>query len=360
MFGEVDAGLGCGRKVAAMTVSPAGVLPGDVLLFHGDSFVSWAIRKIDGSKVNHAAVALPGGQLAEAGGSGLETRAIPSSTSDRDYLLVRRHLTTAPLGPVVARANAYLAQGPFYAYQQIVLLAVLGLTRRIPARGLARRMLRSALDHAAQAVMDLLPVGKTWMICSEFVYRCFDEAVDASPDPFTIEIAGATYGGPAFGEESWLDWAQSNATALAITPSATFAAPWDPEAAEFELAPLIAEWATFAGIDEADPLPLAASFDVPTPQAGAPDPDVAAAAQVEEISDEEIQAAMINFSEALKVARASQAGIPVEFGLVPGAVTAAAVHGALQGLRELTVDANFVTPRDLLVSNSLGPQARVQ
>ena len=60
-----------------MGLKPADVSPGDVLLFHGQGFVSWAIRAVDGTEVNHAAVALPGGMLGEAGGKGLQKRAIP-------------------------------------------------------------------------------------------------------------------------------------------------------------------------------------------------------------------------------------------------------------------------------------------
>ncbi len=133
----------------ASTIPVAEIKPGDVLLFHGDSFVSWAIRRIDGSEVNHAAVALGNGVLAEAGGGGLTSREIGSEFSDKNYMLVRRLANGAPSQPVLDKANAYLANRNFYAYQQIVLLAILGLTRRLPSHGFTKRLIRSVCDHAA-------------------------------------------------------------------------------------------------------------------------------------------------------------------------------------------------------------------
>lgn len=341
-----------------MPISTADIRPGDLLLFRGSGFLSWAIRKIDGSEVNHAAIALAGGQLAEAAGQGLRSRPIPTTFSEDEYMLVRRHLATDPYDPVIAKAQTYLDNRNFYAYQQIVLLAVLGVTRKIPARGVARRMIRSALDHAARAVMDLLPLGASWMICSEYVYRCFDEAVDVDPDPFTVRISGVDYAAPVYGQESWADWAERQAGGFAVDPVPSFAAAgFDEEAAEAELAPLIAEWAAFAGVDDGDPLP--ASDLVPVAFATSP-AEMAAEAQQDEVPDEELEQAMVQFGEALKVARLTAPGVPVSFGLVPAAVGSAAVRGAIRGLRELTVDPNFVTPKDLLVSNSFGPVERVR
>ncbi len=346
-----------------MGISIKELMPGDVLLFHGKGFVSWAIRKIDGSEANHAALVLPGGLLAEASGLGLRTRPIPTLFDHDDYMLVRRHLVNEPLEPVLETAETYLDNRNFYAYQQIVLLAVLGLTRRIPARGLARRMIRSALDHAARALMDLLPLGASWMICSEYVYRCFDEAVSGSSDPYRVQIAGLDYGARLLNEESWADWAEQRTAQVDVAAPMTFELPgrFDADVAEAELAPLIVEWAAFAGVeDDLDPLPEAGpvpmTFEHATPGAAAS----VAAEQREEISDQDLQAAMVQFSETLKVARGTAPGVPVSFGLVPATVAGAAVKGALKGLRELTADPNFVTPRDLLVSHSFSPAQRAQ
>ena len=103
-----------------MTFSAADVKPGDILLFHGKGFVSWAIRLFDGTNVNHAAIALGGDQLGEAGGFGLQRRTIPAAPGNGEFIVVHRLNSTTDLLPVVGKANAMLDEGALYAYQQIV------------------------------------------------------------------------------------------------------------------------------------------------------------------------------------------------------------------------------------------------
>jgi hypothetical protein len=82
--------------VAAMTLATANIKPGDLLLFHGKGFVSWAIRKIDGSEVNHVAIAFGDG-LAEAGGA-LQTRPIPTSFTKDDTASLNESSTESTSG----------------------------------------------------------------------------------------------------------------------------------------------------------------------------------------------------------------------------------------------------------------------
>src|SRR5439155_1823480 len=134
------------------------------------------------------------------------------------------------LDPVVKKANTFLVEGHLYAYQQIVLLAVLGLTRRVPLPRFARRLVRSALDHAASAVMDLLPVGASWMICSEYVYRSYHEAVEGDVDPYELSIAGVSFGdGGVAGEKPLLEWGIENARDVVVMAPATFGGVPGPE-----------------------------------------------------------------------------------------------------------------------------------
>jgi hypothetical protein len=58
--------------------------------------------------------------------------------------------------------------------------------------------------------------------------------------------------------------------------------------------------------------------------------------------------------------RASTPGIGVQFGVVPAAVAAAAAKGALEGLRDISVEPNFVTPRDLLRTPAFGDPERAE
>jgi hypothetical protein len=93
--------------------------------------------------------------------------------------------------PVAAISDHYLATPNRYGYEQILLLAFLGTTRRIPVTPLLAPLLRKILDSAANLVSQLTNKGREALICSEYVYRCYREAVDASDDPYEIAIAGA-------------------------------------------------------------------------------------------------------------------------------------------------------------------------
>lgn len=338
-----------------MAFSAAEISPGDVLLFHGQGFVSWAIRKIDGSDVNHAAIVLPGGVLAEAGGFGLQQRPVPQTMGHGESMRVFRLEASDDLAPVLATASAYLAKGHLYAYQQIVMLALLCVTRNIPLPRLARRMVRSVLEHAATAVLELLPVGAKWLICSEYVYRCFDDAVEGESDPYRLLISGVSFGP---GAPTLVDWALDNVHDIPVTPTVTFG-PMPAEPAqrvadiEASLAPAIADYAAelhAAGLAD-DDLPPMLDVSFGPPAALPPEP-----------SDDELLASMAIFAEAWGRATGTVPAGPVEPTFGPGTVatiSAAALKGALEGLKQISVDPNFVTPRDLLQTPSLRPIGRI-
>src|SRR5262249_7115548 len=91
--------------------------------------------------------------------------------------------------------RTYLAGQVPYAYHQIVLLAILSLTRRIPLPPVGRRLVRVALDQAAGVLNSLVEDGRQLMICSEFVYRCYDEAhAGAGPNPYHMNVLAAEFG----------------------------------------------------------------------------------------------------------------------------------------------------------------------
>ena len=62
------------------------VTPGDVLLTHGPSAVSWAIRFLDQSPVNHAAIALDDTTEAEALWQGLERSRLANLVERNKYV----------------------------------------------------------------------------------------------------------------------------------------------------------------------------------------------------------------------------------------------------------------------------------
>lgn len=319
------------------------VRAGDVLLFHGRGFVSWAIRKFDGSDVNHAAIALGPDTVGEAGGRGLQVTPLAQATGSNDFSVVRR-FDDAELEDVVNVANNYVTGGRPYAYQQIVLLAILASTRKIPLPPIGRRFLRSALDHAAAALNAFVDRGGTRsMICSEFVYRCYEEVPGGPPPPFHLKVL---LGGVPFApsEGSVVDWALGLPDdAIPGAAPAPFG-PTSPELidlaeidawAEADLAPLIAAYAAETGLAD-DDMPndvLAIPFDV-----GAAN-----------VSDDDLLQSLVDFGAAL--GDASEAA-PPSFG-VGTLIGGAAAKGAIAGILNVSVDANFVTPGDLLRSPSL-------
>lgn len=163
------------------------MLDGDVMLFHGDAWLSKAIQFFDGTEVNHAAVFLGSNKVGEAKGQGLVESTFQESMGGEEYVIVRR-LTSHPgtMQPVLDKAHAYLMNGNRYGFEQIVLLAFLGITRKIPVNAYLNWLLRKVLDAASNLLMK--HGNKQPMICSEFVYRCYDEALPTSNDLYTLEI----------------------------------------------------------------------------------------------------------------------------------------------------------------------------
>ncbi|MDQ0000106.1 MULTISPECIES: hypothetical protein [Pseudarthrobacter] len=316
---------------------------GDVLLFHGTDIISWAIRTFDGTDVNHAAIALDEATLMEAAARGLRHATIEAEVSGSRYVRVRRH-TEDDLASVVATAASHVKRRAPYAYQQIVMLALLAATRTIPLGGTGRRMVRSILDHAAAALNAFVDRdGTRSMICSEFVYRAFAEAPSDPAERFRLLIHS---GDIAFGEvEPCLaEWAlqQSAETyeaafRIPVSFDVTAAQPDEAgEAAEEELAPLIVAWAEDHNLVTEDMPPAPPpSFEV---------------GESDDPTDEELLASMVSFSTALT--NDSEFGIGTTLGV-------AAALGAIQGLLTPAIEANFVTPGDLLKSPTLVDIGRI-
>ena len=159
----------------------------DVILYHGNTLLAEAIRFFDGTDVNHASLYIGGEKVGEALGNGLQERSLKESIKDNEYVILRR-LKSHPgtMNPVLDKAKAYISTGNRYGYEQIVLLAFLGFTRKLRVNAYLKWLLRRVLDEATDLLMkrgDRQP-----MICSEFVYRCYNEALSSSIDPYSLDI----------------------------------------------------------------------------------------------------------------------------------------------------------------------------
>ncbi|OAR23298.1 hypothetical protein A8W25_27810 [Streptomyces sp. ERV7] len=309
---------------------PSELRTGDVVLTRGTGHISRAICLLDGSEVSHAALAIGPDTLAEAVGEGLHTLTYAKALDEHDLVVGRTLTHPADMAPVLDVAQRYLGSRHAYAHQQIVLLAVLALTRRIPLPPGGKHMVRAVLDRAAGVLNTMAERGQQPMICSEFVYRCHTEARPAPPYALDLRMRAAT--APA-GEETLLRWAEGH-PALPRVPlkAPTALGAYDPVGAEAALAPVLSSYN--AAVGKANGIPAAQRL----PGVGAPtDP-----------SDEELLASMTAFGTALhQAAGADSDGAEP---LTP--------HQALERIRVTEAEPNFVTPGDLLRTLSLTEKYR--
>jgi hypothetical protein len=170
----------------------ASLRPGDILLFHGHGFVSWAIRRFDESDVDRAAIVVRPETMAEATASGLRHVEIAPAVDGNAFTYVRRLTTGAAPISVVEQALAF-STDLHPANDRTVLLAVLAMTRRLPiGEPTLRRLLCVLLDRATGVIDRLRVRGRSLLFSSEFVYRCYERADDPRA---TIEVRLASVAG---------------------------------------------------------------------------------------------------------------------------------------------------------------------
>ncbi len=166
----------------------AQLMPGDILLYRGTGWISDAIRLFDRSEVSHASLFLgrygnKGRVVGEAVREGLLRRELSISVEHAEWVESRR-LKQLPvsLDPVLEHAANYLEGGERYAYEQILLLVFLCITRRLAGSSVLGSLVRETLDSAAAFLLRLFDAGRQPMICSEFVYRCYGETLPNAID----------------------------------------------------------------------------------------------------------------------------------------------------------------------------------
>jgi hypothetical protein len=207
-------------------------------------------------------------------------------------------------------------------------------------------MLRSILDHGAAALNGFLDRGGARsMICSEFVYRAYAEAVSDPGDRYRvlIQVGDAAFDPAATSLAQWALVQPDGVLEAAAVEPVSFGAPGvvEPvlaeEQAEQELAPIMAAWAVESG--------RAGSEDMPPMPPPWFSPEVVA-----DPTDEELVGSLVGFGAALADATSDA---PPSFGLSAATVGSAAARGLITGLLHPAIEANFVTPGDLLSSPTL-------
>ncbi len=178
------------------TIKPQDLKFGDLLLYNGRTWFDEQIKKFDGSNYSHSAIYFDNYVL-EAIAEGVKKNTLKYSTTvpPQNYIHVYRFKKLGselgdmsyPIGPVKSRISYFEQSGDRYAYEAILLLAVLCTTRRlnIPVFGL---IIRFILDTALSFITRLTGLGKQPMICSELCYRCFAEASEDCK--YALEILG--------------------------------------------------------------------------------------------------------------------------------------------------------------------------
>ncbi len=259
------------------TIAITDLKPGDVFLYQGTSLVARLIRLFDGTEYSHASI-YDGAKVAEALSQGITTNTVADSVAGSNFVDVYRfisadkhHLgdTGYPAAKVIARVKNYEEHPQPYAYDDIILLALLCTSRHL-AVPLLGAVVRNILDTASEKLSQLLAAGKQPMICSEFVFRCYAQA--GNKYYLTIRGADAMTAAAQVLATAPTQPAGPKATARAATGSA--AAPgWvaDVEATDPEVRQTQAAARAFLDLyrvaKQADPEQFIASSSVASAQA---------------------------------------------------------------------------------------------
>ena len=162
------------------------VKAGDVLLSYGDGLISDLIRLVDGGLYSHVAF-FNGKSIVEAGLRGVVSTLLENEVNAQRYVDVYRFKSDNgmdfssrdwPVEPVAQRANYYLDKGTKYANNQLYLVGVLIIIRKLPHDRVEKAALRFIISMVFKLFKRILE-GKEVksVICSELVYRSFYEAI---------------------------------------------------------------------------------------------------------------------------------------------------------------------------------------
>lgn len=248
-------------------IPAADVRPADVLLYHGTSWISKAIRLFDGTDVSHASLKVEDDEVDEALAKGVVEDPLAKSVQDSTYVLARRLKDTPTADGVtklLAAARGYL--GAPYAYHEILLLAFLCTVRKVKVTSILSRLLEGILAQAADLLGTIVSDGKKPLICSEFVYRSYSQALPGALVVARAALVGAEAVPPGIHPDSLLGRLGFDATAQAIAGPAPESLPAadleelfnrytdeckaavEPEAIAFPTAAVVAQLGRYAGL----------------------------------------------------------------------------------------------------------------
>ena len=172
------------------------VKKGDVLLSYGDGWISDVIRLVDGGDYSHAAL-FDGNVIVEAGLRGVVVTPIEKEVEAQKYVDVYRFKSDSgstfslpdwPVEPVTNRIHYYLNKGTKYADNQLYLVGLLIVVRKLPYGRVEKAVLRAILAMIFKLFKRILEGKETKsVVCSELVYRSFYEAIPKKKYGLTIK-----------------------------------------------------------------------------------------------------------------------------------------------------------------------------
>lgn len=172
------------------------VKKGDVLLSYGDGWISDVIRLVDGGDYSHAAL-FDGKLIVEAGLRGVVATPLEKEVEAQKYVDVYRFKSDSgspfsppdwPVEPVTNQAHYYLDKGTKYADNQLYLVGLLIVVRKMPYGRVEKAVLRAILAMIFKLFKRIIEGKETKsVVCSELVYRSFYEAIPKKKYGLTIK-----------------------------------------------------------------------------------------------------------------------------------------------------------------------------
>ena len=193
-----------GNQPATNPLNPGDVKQGDVLLSCGWGKVSKIICLLDGGHYSHSAICAGADAdgmplIIEATHKGVVANQLKDDLAVQKYIDVYRFKADTgdtfeslewPPKPVVDKAFYYKNRGTEYAYNQLLLMGMLVLVRKVPVGKLGRAKLRYWLDKFIKHFNENSTSGRKNVVCSELVYRCFYEAEAEPEGKYGLTISG--------------------------------------------------------------------------------------------------------------------------------------------------------------------------
>ncbi|NIM48047.1 MAG: hypothetical protein GTN78_00590 [Gemmatimonadales bacterium] len=192
--------------------------PADILVFSGEkgSLVSEIIMLLTGAPVSHAAMVFrePQEIVEETPPAVAVHKAVERFQGRKIYV---NRLVSGPtdIGPVLDAAQSYVNEEEPYAMSNLYLVGLLLVYQRFTPNTLTKRVMIRILKKLTAKILHRIheheTPGKQPMVCSQFVYQCFEDA----GGPYHLDLRDALLamrplmvsaeGGPASEDESTLD-----------------------------------------------------------------------------------------------------------------------------------------------------------